>query len=74
MASLILKPQYQLTLTGPEIRLISLALSGRVRFGEEGREGEDATEARALGNTLFTQRALQLKNYSDAHQSNEGTS
>lgn len=73
MAQITLNPQYTLTLSAADLRLICLALDGRIRFGAPGEEGKDATEARKLGNALFTTRNKMLQDYAKSHSAPERT-
>jgi hypothetical protein len=65
MASVTLMAQYNVTLTGPEMRLVCLALDGRIKFDGNGA---DAVAARELGNMLFKARHTLLANAAAAHQ------
>jgi hypothetical protein len=66
MASMTFRPRFTVELDSPEMRLVILALTGRIDFKHEN--GKDQAAAIELGNQLFAARAQQTSDYGKAHQ------
>jgi hypothetical protein len=60
------KPRFNIELDSPEMRLVILALTGRIDFKHEN--GKDQAAAIELGNQLFQMRAHETSHCAKVHQ------